>query len=93
MTPLPADLAAYDLVVLSEIGYYFRPEEFTAIARELIAGLTAGATLLAVHWTGVSKDHQMTGDEVHGLLREQTGLMLELEERYEGFRLDRWVRV
>jgi hypothetical protein len=48
--------------------------------------------LLAVHWLGTSKDHVLTGDQVHSMLRALPGLVLDLSERREEFRLDRWVK-
>lgn len=87
---LPAEL--YDLLVFSEIGYYFEPTVWQDVCAQVVGRMQSGATLLAVHWLGASKDHRMSGDQVHEILRLQTGLRLTHEERHEGFRLDRWVR-
>jgi SAM-dependent methyltransferase len=98
---LPEALPAgkLDLVVLSEIGYYFQASAWSAVVDRVMSLLQPGATLVAAHWLGRSKDHRMNGDMVHALLRARTGLRLEYGSRYErsgpeaGFRLDRWVRV
>lgn len=82
----------FDLVVLSEIGYYFTPEAWTVIAAELISPLRVGATVLAAHWLGVSSDHSMSGDRVHEILAANQLLRHEHGERHKAFRLDRWVR-
>lgn len=84
--------AATDLLVLSEIGYYFAPERWRAIAGRLVAGLMPGATVLASHWLGSSRDHAMHGDTVHAILREDSRLQLRHSERHEGFRLERFER-
>jgi SAM-dependent methyltransferase len=91
---LPARLPVlgFDLLVLSEIGYYFSPEEWTRISSSLVLGMEPGTTLLAAHWLGASPDHRMHGDQVHAILRADPRLKLEHEERHEGFRLDRWTR-
>lgn len=84
---------SFDLLVLSEIGYYFTPREWGALLERLIAPLPPGATVLASHWLGRSVDHVMHGDEVHEILRSRADLRLTKQERHETFRLDRWERV
>lgn len=86
-------LREFDLIVLSEIGYYFEPERWSDLAARLSQQMQQGATLLSVHWLGHSEDHRMSGDQVHVILRESSRLRLEHAERQESFRLDRWVRV
>ena len=81
-----------DLLVLSEIGYYFSSSEWTAIVNRLVAAMHPGTVLLAAHWLGTSPDHRMSGDAVHTILRSMPALHLEHAERHEGFRLDRWRR-
>ena len=82
----------YDLIVLSEIGYYFTDPEWAELAATLVSAMTAGSTLLAVHWLGKSSDHRLSGDRVHQLLGGQPGLSLGRAERFPQFRLDRWSR-
>ena len=86
-------LDGFELVVLSEIGYYFSPANWRRIMRKLISPMSAGATLLATHWLGVSSDHMMGGNQVHDILASNSLLRLEHAERHEAFRLDRWVRL
>ena len=83
----------YDLIVFSEIGYYFHGTALKELGQTLVARLLRGGSLLAVHWLGTSKDHVLTGDQVHQIVGELSGLTLKISERYESFRLDRWVRV
>jgi hypothetical protein len=86
----------FDLIVLSEIGYYFEGAELRRIAIGLTSHLQRDGVIIAAHWLGTSIDHVLTGDAVHSVLCsafEQQGLVLELAERYPGFRLDRWKRV
>jgi SAM-dependent methyltransferase len=93
------DVPECDLVVLSEIGYYFEAEVWTEMVEQLVGSMNAGAVLLAVHWLGTSDDHHMSGDAAHEILRANAILQLECAERHEGskakesFRLDRFVRV
>lgn len=86
----------FDLIVLSEIGYYFEAAELRRIAIGLLSHLQRDGVIIAAHWLGTSSDHVLTGDAVHSVLCsafEQQGLVPELAERYPGFRLDRWKRI
>ena len=83
----------FELVLLSEIGYYFSPADWCEIARRLISPMSAGATLPATHWLGASSDHMMGGNQVHEILALSSLLCLEHAEQHEDVRLDRWVRL
>ncbi len=82
----------FDLIVLSEIGYYFEERQLRIIAERLIQKLSPGGTLLAVHWLGESPDHPLSGDRVHEILGRIAGLNSIKAERHEGFRLEVWER-
>ena len=85
------DFGRFDLVVLSEIGYYFNAPDWHELS-ERIATMNSGSTLLAAHWLGNSTDHQISGDEVHDILASNARMHLEHAERHEFFRIDRWIR-
>jgi cyclopropane fatty-acyl-phospholipid synthase-like methyltransferase len=91
-----AAVRSYDLVVLSEIGYYFTAEEWRFQIERIASCMQPGATLLAAHWLGYSADHIQGGDDVHASLMRLGLLKHEHGERHEvaggGFRLDRWSR-
>ncbi len=57
----------YDLIVLSEIGYYFDRSELDEVLSKASRDLEEGGTLVAVHWTGPT-DYPLTGHEVHRLI-------------------------
>ncbi len=82
-----------DLVVFSEIGYYFSETQLSSLAMELVKRMTPEGTFLAVHWLGSSQDHVLDGDRVHSILQTIPNLSLVESERYPGFRLDRWTVV
>jgi SAM-dependent methyltransferase len=92
---LPHQIPGYhfDLVVFSEIGYYFDEASLQGVGHALVTRIHTSGTLLAAHWLGRSKDHVLDGDRVHEILGELQGLRLEHSERHEGFRLDRWMRL
>jgi cyclopropane fatty-acyl-phospholipid synthase-like methyltransferase len=91
---LPEDLpsATFDLIVFSEIGYYFDAANLAKLVEALTDRLDESGTLLSCHWLGVSKDHILSGDEVHEVLESAEALRHESGERRTDFRLDRWVK-
>jgi SAM-dependent methyltransferase len=95
-----ADLATqcpegpFDLIVFSEVGYYFTEARLTRIAQSLSRALEAGGELIGVHWLGASQDHLLHGDQVHAILKDAlTRSCVWIKgARYPGFRLDTWRR-
>ena len=82
----------FDLIVLSEVGYYFQPGTLYHALSRLQSALQPGGELLAAHWLGRSPDHVMHGDTVHGVLREALSMTLVHTRRHDGFRADVWIR-
>jgi predicted TPR repeat methyltransferase len=64
----------FDLIVASEVLYYFPREEMLAVLGGFERGLARGGTLLAVHWRRETRTYPLQGDEVHELLMEHTRL-------------------
>jgi trans-aconitate methyltransferase len=91
---VPGDWPAgpFDLIVLSEIGYYFDPQALAGIRDRAVESLEEGGTLVAVHWRGTSPDHVLHGDEVHACLHRAGGLSPAGTYRDDGFILDVWER-
>jgi SAM-dependent methyltransferase len=92
---LPESIPAgkFDLVVFSEIGYYFRRDALMALSKRLISQISQSGRFLAVHWLGESPDHLLSGDEVHHVLESIPGLTKVHAERHARFRLDCWERL
>lgn len=92
---LPESIPAgkFDLIVFSEIGYYFRRSRLMELGNRLISNISSSGTFLAAHWLGKSPDHLLTGDEAHDVLASIPGLRHVHAERHTGFRLDRWERL
>lgn len=86
------DVGGFDLIVLSEIGYYFQPDLWHRVVQRLTEHMLPGTTVLAAHWLGQSSDHVQSGDAVHAALRAEPRLCLEHEERHPLFRIDRFLR-
>ncbi len=82
----------FDLILVSEIGYYFSADDLTKIRTAIARALAPGGHLLLVHYTGET-NYPMTGDAVHDLFREYSGdWKLLREQRAEGYRLDLFER-
>jgi trans-aconitate methyltransferase len=79
-----------DLIVFSEICYYFPVDEIRRLGSFLSEHLAAGGELLAAHWLGHSVDHVIHADEAHRALRETLPMLWMSGARYEGFRIDYW---
>lgn len=92
------DLAAqfpagrFDLIVFSEIGYYFEDDALTALARRLAEHLSPRGELLAAHWLGTSEDHVLHGGEVHEILRRTLEFPGIIQRRGPDFLVERWQR-
>lgn len=67
---LPADWpeGKFDLIVLSEILYYFAGSDLGEVLDLAVAALRPGATLLAVHWRHPVAEYPRSGDDVHAAL-------------------------
>ena len=64
----------FDLIVASEVLYYFPREEMLAVLEGFERELARGGNLLAVHWRRETKTYPLQGDEVHELLVQNTRL-------------------
>ena len=62
-TPLPD--GPFDLIVLSEVGYYFTLGVLERVLDDAVDALSAGGTFVACHWRHQVDDYALTGDEVH----------------------------
>jgi predicted TPR repeat methyltransferase len=91
---LPEDVPGgqFDLIVFSEIGYYFEEESLAELVATLVSRLSVGGMFVAAHWLGTSGDHLLSGEAVHEVVRRNAELSLDAERRFPMFRLDRWVR-
>ncbi len=64
----------FDLIVFSEILYYFDDHDLEQVLKNGVAALEPGGTLLAVHWRHPVADYPRSGDDVHRVLECQPGL-------------------
>jgi predicted TPR repeat methyltransferase len=80
----------FDLIVASEVLYYFPREEMLTVLRGFERELARGGVLLAVHWRRKTETYPLQGDEVHDLLMEHTRLLTTETIIEPDYRLDRF---
>jgi alkylation response protein AidB-like acyl-CoA dehydrogenase len=79
---------AFDLIVLSEVGYYWQREDLERTATLLAELQPPGAHLVLVHYTAPVPDYPLTGDEVHTAWLARPEWRSLKQERRTGYRLD-----
>ena len=83
---------SFDLILLSEVGYYWSAADLACATDKLIASLRPGGQLLLVHWTPPVHDYPLTGDDVHNFFLShaaEAGPLRSLTtQRHENYRLD-----
>lgn len=72
----------FDLVVLSEVGYYLDPADLEELLDLVQSSLTPGGTVLACHWRHEVADYPQSGDAVHLALQRWPRLSRTLEEDF-----------
>ena len=81
----------FDLVILSEIAYYFDLTELERVMARVMESTVPGAHVLGVHWLGQT-DYPLTGDRTHRIIGRTLGLHTLVHHRDEEFVLDVWQR-
>jgi SAM-dependent methyltransferase len=83
---LPDD--RYELVVASEILYYFSRQDLADVLDGLVARLVPGGDLVAVHHRASDRCHGYDGFNVHGIIASHPGLAGVVHHDDDGFVLD-----
>ena len=63
----------FDLIVVSEVGYYLAPGELAELFERVEAALLPGGTLALCHWRHPISGWELDGDSVHAAARRQLG--------------------
>ena len=75
----------FDLIVFSELLYYFDDADLAEVVRRATGALRPDGHLLAVHWRHPAARHPRTGDDVHQRLAAHAGLIGLAHYRDEDF--------
>src|ERR1700709_218854 len=73
----------FDLIVLSEVGYYLEAAALREMLDRELPRLSNPATIVAAHWRDPVEDYPMTGDETNDVIAATPGL-----HRIGGYRDD-----
>ena len=84
--------APTDLIIFSEIGYYFSADELVALVAKLAQLMPHGGEFVAAHWLGTSEDHVLHGSRVHEILGKCLDWAPAQHGRHPEFRLDSWIK-
>ncbi|MET0590015.1 MAG: bifunctional PIG-L family deacetylase/class I SAM-dependent methyltransferase [Naasia sp.] len=86
---LPAEwpLGRFDLIVVSEVGYYLDLATLRELVRRSAAALTEKGVLVVCHWRHPVAEYPLTGDTVHEAFSE-SGLASMVQHIEADFRLD-----
>ena len=82
----------FDLIVLSEVGYYFDREDLTTLLDRIERHLSATGTLVLCHWRHPVADYPLRGDDVHGAMLERGTLVRVSAHAEADFLLDVYTR-
>ena len=82
----------FDLVVFSEILYYFGDGDLDQVIQHAARALQPGGTLLAVHWRHPVADYPRSGDDVHEVLASRAGLARLARHREPDFLAEVYTR-
>lgn len=65
-----------DLVVFSEVGYYFDAPTLAGLALRAAGSLSVDGIIVSCHWRHPVDDYPLSGDEARRLIREESGLVV-----------------
>ncbi|NIJ54486.1 SAM-dependent methyltransferase [Dyadobacter arcticus] len=63
----------FDLILLSEVGYFLSEADLLAAREKINGALLPGGKLLLVHWTPLVDEFPLTGDQVHEIFINTSG--------------------
>ena len=83
----------FDLMVVSEVAYYWSTEDLARAKDRIAAHQTTGGHLLLVHWLPIVDYHVQTGDAVHEAWLKDPRWRLVHGDRRELYRIDLLERI
>lgn len=64
----------FDLIVLSEVGYYIAPVDAAQVVANAVGHLGSAGTLLSAHWRRPVAEYPSDGDGFHAVLDRSPGI-------------------
>lgn len=91
-TPAQWPEGVFDLIVLSEVGYYWGLPDLRTALDKATGSLAPNGVLLACHWRHEVAEYPLGGDEVHGAIAARAELVRNVRHVEEDFLLDVFAR-
>jgi SAM-dependent methyltransferase len=79
---------SYDLVVISEVGYYLDEGDLRGMMDPAVTSLTETGTIVLCHWRHLVTDYPLHGDQVHEIVRSTPRLKVLAAYSDDDFRLE-----
>lgn len=86
--PVEMPEGPFDLVILSEVVFFWQRGDLERAANLLIERQSSGAHVILVHYTPPVADYQLTGDQAHEAWLARPEWRLLRQERRQSYRLD-----
>lgn len=85
----------FDLILVSEVGYYLSPDDWRSAIEKIFAHLAPHGQVVLVHWLPEVDDYPQTGDAVHDSFAAFAANEMEKLKslRTEKYRLDVWQKI
>jgi SAM-dependent methyltransferase len=83
--------ATFDLIVLSEIAYYFDESDLERVIERVLDSTVVGAHVIGVHWRGMT-DYPLSGDRAQEIIAASPALAPLVHHVETEFVLDVWER-
>lgn len=80
----------FDLIVLSEIGYYLSPEELAQVAEQASASLAPGGSIVLCHWRAPFAERVQSTVRVHAAFQNLAGMHSLVRHEEPDFLLGIW---
>lgn len=89
---LPGDWPAerFDLIVLSEVGYYLDPTDWLQVLEQAVASLDDDGGLILCHWLHPIAGCPQNGRQVHAMLARYLPLYAQFRHEEADFLLEYW---
>lgn len=88
--PAPIPETQFDLIVLSEVGYYLGRDELVRAAHNFTLALAPAGDIVACHFRHPIPDGELDGDSVHEILNSELDLPRQTRVIDADFILDVW---
>lgn len=91
-TPHTWPSETFDLIVLSEVGYYWSTQDLTRALDLTARSLTQNGILVCCHWRRPVAEYPLTGDDVHRAVSARSEFTRLVQHQEEPFLLEVFAR-